>query len=187
MTEADFNWSLKKQFSTDAKWSMRVIVWSQDSTAEVVRNPMACDKNIRFYVKKHRLQLLDLLSLAMNDALPQRSGKHLYTMGGPQSSKWSLLCMYMYVHVWHVYESYLPFLQNVQDSSLMGSSAALFWGLLQDHQGGLWQWTTSYWLPQDIHVWEGMYTCKFNCLSKECVTVHDCFWFWVCTLKFQGV
>ena len=31
------------------------------------------------------------------------------------------VCMYA-----HVYESYLPFLQNVQDNSLMGSSTALF-------------------------------------------------------------
>ena len=71
MAEAEFKRYLEERFPADAKRSTSGIITSSFGAriAEVVRNPTTGDKNIRFYVKKNRFQLLDLPSLGLKNVL----------------------------------------------------------------------------------------------------------------------
>ena len=152
MTEAEFNRYLEERFPTDAKRSTNGIFRSSFGAriADIVRNPTAGDKNIRCYVKKHRFQLLDLPSLGMKDVLivPRRTDQVLYTMGGSRNSKWSppLITLPPTLAVSAGCSRQLTY-GKLPPRRALG-------GLLQDHQGGSWQWTASCGLSQDV--WEGM-------------------------------
>ena len=86
MTEAEFDRYIQERFPTAGKRSTSGIIRRSFGAkiAEVLRNPAAGDKNLRFYIKKHGFQLLDLPSLGMKDVLVVTAREQV---GGAHSSK----------------------------------------------------------------------------------------------------
>jgi len=70
-TEESFNTFLSERFPPDAKRSTSGVMRASfgERIIRMLKDPQAGDKNLRFYVKKHGFQLLDLPSLHVQDAL----------------------------------------------------------------------------------------------------------------------
>ena len=69
--EAELNSYVEERFPSGEKRKTSGVFWAsfRARIVDVLRNPASGDKNLRFYVNKHKFQLLDLPSLGMKDVL----------------------------------------------------------------------------------------------------------------------
>ena len=69
--EESFNTFLSERFPPNAKWSTSGVFWAKfgRQVIQVLRGPAVGDKNLWFFIKKHGLQLQDLPSLGVKEAL----------------------------------------------------------------------------------------------------------------------
>ena len=69
--EDSFNSFLTERFPPDGKRGTSGVIRAAlgERIIRVLKDPTAGDKNLRFYVKKHKFQLLDLSSLGVQEVL----------------------------------------------------------------------------------------------------------------------
>ena len=69
--EESFNSFLTERFPPDAKRGTSGVIYAElgERIVRVLKDPTAGDKNLRFYVKKHKFELLDLPSLGVQEVL----------------------------------------------------------------------------------------------------------------------